>query len=101
MGTVNLPNDHDFTRITEFKHLTAQKHSGTSIVRKYPQAEGDPCYPIPRDENHALYQRYKTLAEAERGVYFVGRLAQYTYYNMDQVVASALAAARLSLQGKR
>ena len=90
VGTVNYPNKHDFTRITEFKYLTGQQHPGTSIVREYPEAEGDPYYPIPRTENHGLYQRYKALADEERNVYFVGRLAQYRYYNMDQVVAAAL-----------
>jgi UDP-galactopyranose mutase len=93
-GTVNYPNDHAYTRITEFKHLTGQKHSGTSIVREYPQAEGDPYYPVPREENHALYKRYEALAAAESNVTFVGRLAQYRYYNMDQVVGAALAAAK-------
>lgn len=89
-GTVNYPNDHDYTRITEFKHLTGQTCEGTSIVREYPCAEGDPYYPIPRPDNEALYQRYATLAEAEQNVVFLGRLAQYRYYNMDQVVAAAL-----------
>jgi UDP-galactopyranose mutase len=92
VGTVNYPNRYDYTRITEFKHLTAQDHSGTSIVREYPRAEGDPYYPIPRPDNEALYQKYKALAEAEPKTLFVGRLAQYRYYNMDQVVAAALKA---------
>lgn len=90
VGTVNYPNDHAFTRITEFKHLTGQEHSGTSIVREYPQSEGEPYYPIPRPENEALYRRYRELAQKEERVTFVGRLAQYRYYNMDQVVAAAL-----------
>lgn len=90
VAVVNYPNDHAYTRITEFKHLTGQSHPGTSIVREYPQAEGDPYYPVPRPENEALYQRYKTLAARESNVFFVGRLAQYRYYNMDQVVAAAL-----------
>jgi UDP-galactopyranose mutase len=94
VGTVNYPNDHDFTRITEFKHLTGQEHSGTSIVREYPQAEGEPYYPVPRTENELLFKRYEGLALAERDVTFVGRLAQYRYYNMDQVVGAALAAAQ-------
>ena len=89
-GTVNYPNRHAYTRITEFKHLTGQVAPGTSIVREYPQAEGEPYYPIPRADNEALYQRYAALGEAEHGVSFVGRLAQYRYYNMDQVVAAAL-----------
>jgi UDP-galactopyranose mutase len=91
VGTVNYPNDHDYTRITEFKHLTGQTHAGTSIVREYPTAEGDPYYPIPNPANEALFKRYEALAETESDVHFIGRLAQYRYYNMDQVVASALA----------
>jgi UDP-galactopyranose mutase len=94
VGTVNYPNDHAYTRITEFKHLTGQQHAGTSIVREYPQAEGDPYYPIPRTENELLFKRYEAMAAGERDVTFVGRLAQYRYYNMDQVVGAALAAAR-------
>lgn len=90
VGTVNYPNDHAYTRITEFKHLTGQKANGTSLVHEYPSAEGDPYYPIPRPENEALYKRYAEMAEATEGVTFVGRLAQYRYYNMDQIVASAL-----------
>ena len=94
VGTVNYPNDHAYTRITEFKHLTGQQHTGTSIVREYPQADGDPYYPVPSDASEALYKRYAALADAEKGVTFVGRLAQYRYYNMDQVVAAALTAAK-------
>lgn len=90
VGTVNYPNDHDFTRITEFKHLTGQKHTGTSIVREYPQHEGDPYYPIPTAENQELYAKYKQLAAHDQHVHFIGRLAEYRYYNMDQVVAAAL-----------
>ncbi|WP_252383543.1 UDP-galactopyranose mutase [Acinetobacter sp. WCHAc060006] len=90
VGTVNYPNDFDFTRITEFKHLTGQKHLSTSIVREYPTAEGDPYYPIPRDENEKLFKQYQALASAEENVTFVGRLAEYRYYNMDQVVGAAL-----------
>lgn len=90
VGTVNYPNDFDFSRITEFKHLTGQKHLSTSIVREYPTAEGDPYYPIPRDENEKLFKQYQALANAEENVTFVGRLAEYRYYNMDQVVGAAL-----------
>ena len=92
VGTINYPNSHDYTRITEFKHMTGDVCAGTSIVREYPQADGDPYYPIPRKDNEALFQQYKDLAAAETGVVFVGRLAQYRYYNMDQVVGAALAA---------
>jgi len=87
---VNYPNEHLYTRITEFKYLTGQEHSKTSIVYEFPQSEGDPYYPVPRKENAELYAKYKALADAEVGVHFVGRLATYKYYNMDQIVAQAL-----------
>lgn len=90
VGTVNYPNDFEFTRITEFKNLTGQKHSSTSIVREYPTSEGDPYYPIPRDENEKLFKQYQALANVEENVTFVGRLAEYRYYNMDQVIGAAL-----------
>lgn len=89
-AVVNYPNEHAFTRITEFKYLTGQEHPKTSIVYEFPQAEGDPYYPVPRPENAALYKKYKALADATPGVHFVGRLATYKYYNMDQVTAQAL-----------
>jgi UDP-galactopyranose mutase len=88
---INYPNEYAYTRVTEFKYLTGQEHAKTSIVYEYPQAEGDPYYPVPRAENAALYNRYRALADATHGVRFVGRLATYKYYNMDQVVAQALA----------
>jgi UDP-galactopyranose mutase len=88
-GTINYPNDYAFTRITEFKYLTGQKHSKTSIVYEFPTAEGDPYYPIPRPGNTMLYKKYEELAN-KTDTYFVGRLATYKYYNMDQVVAQAL-----------
>lgn len=87
---VNYPNDNLYTRITEFKYLTGQEHRKTSIVYEYPRAEGDPYYPVPRPENAELYAKYKALADETPGVHFVGRLATYKYYNMDQVVAQAL-----------
>jgi UDP-galactopyranose mutase len=90
-GTINFPNDHQYTRITEFKHLTGQKHPKTTVCYEYPQADGDPYYPIPRPANAALYAKYKELADATPNVLFVGRLGTYKYYNMDQVVAQALA----------
>lgn len=94
VGTVNYPLDGDYTRITEFKHLTGQQHSGSSIVREYSSAEGEPYYPIPRPENEALFKQYDALAKQTPNVSFVGRLAQYRYYNMDQVVGAALTTAR-------
>ena len=87
---VNYPNEHLYTRITEFKYLTGQEHPKTSLVYEYPRAEGDPYYPVPRPENAELYKKYQALANATKGVHFVGRLATYKYYNMDQVVAQAL-----------
>ncbi|HLL43601.1 MAG TPA: UDP-galactopyranose mutase [Segetibacter sp.] len=89
-GTVNYPNDYGFTRITEFKHLTGQKHDKTSVVYEFPEATGDPYYPVPRPENELLYKKYAALANQLTNTYFVGRLATYRYYNMDQVVAQAL-----------
>jgi UDP-galactopyranose mutase len=87
---VNYPNEHAYTRITEFKYLTGQEHSRTSIVFEYSRAEGDPYYPVPRPENMELYKKYQELAKQTPGVHFVGRLATYKYYNQDQVVAQAL-----------
>ena len=92
VGTVNYPNDYAYTRISEFKHLTGQRHPTTSVVYEYPRADGDPYYPVPRPENAALYKLYEAEAEAMTNVTFVGRLATYRYYNMDQVVGQALAA---------
>jgi UDP-galactopyranose mutase len=89
-----------YTRITEYKHLTGQQHPRTSITYEYPSAEGDPYYPIPREENQALYKKYEALADANPNVTFVGRLATYRYYNMDQVVGQALSAFR-KLERKR
>lgn len=89
-GTINFPNEHPYTRITEFKYLTGQKHHKTSIVYEYPKAEGDPYYPIPRPENAEIYKKYQGLANTMTNTYFTGRLATYRYYNMDQVVAQSL-----------
>ncbi len=95
VGTVNFPDEAvPYTRITEFKHLTGQTHPKTSLVHEYPSATGDPYYPVPRPENHALFKQYEALGRARSDVTFVGRLATYKYYNMDQVVGQALAAAR-------
>lgn len=94
VGTINYPNDFTFTRITEFKHLTGQNSLTTSIVREYPTAEGDPYYPIPSIKNEKLFKQYQELANKEKKVTFLGRLAEYRYYNMDQVVGAALVAAR-------
>jgi UDP-galactopyranose mutase len=92
-GCVNEPSHSvPFTRTTEYKHLTGQTHARTILSREFPQAEGEPYYPIPRPDNREQYRKYATLAAVQRTVTFVGRLAEYKYYNMDQVVASALSA---------
>jgi UDP-galactopyranose mutase len=99
VAVVNFPNDHKFTRITEFKHLTGQEHSGTSIIHEFPRSHGDPYYPVPNLANEELSKRYAELAKQHKDVLFVGRLAQYRYYNMDQVVDAALAASDRLLKG--
>jgi len=94
-AVVNYPNeDVPFTRISEYKYLTGQKAPNTTITYEYPSAEGDPYYPIPRPENQELFKRYEALADGTEGVTFVGRLATYRYYNMDQIVGQALATFR-------
>lgn len=98
VGTVNYPNQHRYTRITEFKHLTGQKHAGTSLVKEYPESEGDPFYPIPRAENQSIYEEYRALADDTKNTFFVGRLAEYKYFNMDQVVGSAISLIQTKIQ---
>ena len=91
---VNYPNDHEFTRIVEIKYATGQNLPSTTIVREYPQnfAPGrEPYYPIPAPDAKAVYSKYAERAVLERNVTFVGRLATYRYYNMDQIVGMALA----------
>jgi UDP-galactopyranose mutase len=99
-GTVNYPNEQAFTRITDFKYLTGQKHLKTAIVYEFPRAEGDPYYPVPRPENAEVYKKYQQLAESISNTFFVGRLATYKYYNMDQVVAQALTLFKKIMQGQ-
>ena len=90
-AVVNYTNSKDYDRVTEFKYLTGQIHPKTTVVYEYPvHSGGDPYYPIPRPQNAELYRKYKELADATPGVHFVGRLATYQYYNMDQVTAQAL-----------
>jgi UDP-galactopyranose mutase len=93
VATINHPaEDVPYTRVTEYRHLTGQRHTRSTLHYEHPSAEGDPYYPVPRPENRRLYERYARLAAAEPDVLFVGRLARYQYLNMDQVVAQALAA---------
>jgi len=90
---INYPNDHAYTRSVEIKHVTGQVHPGTVVSYETPTATGEPFYPIPRAEGSALYERYARLAESEcarRSVYFCGRLAQYRYFNTDEVITEAL-----------
>jgi UDP-galactopyranose mutase len=93
-ASVNYPQAHDYTRVTEHKYLTGQSHPKTTITYEFPTDKGDPYYPIPRPENAARYKLYEQLALAEQDVWFVGRLATYRYYNMDQVTGQALATFR-------
>jgi UDP-galactopyranose mutase len=94
VAVVNYPQTEQYTRVTEYKHLTGQVHPQTTITYEYPSDKGDPYYPVPRPENQELYKRYEALALATRDVWFVGRLATYRYYNMDQVVGQALSTFR-------
>ena len=97
VGTINYPNDYDFTRITEFKHFTYQKHPNTTIVKEFTQEHNKnikgkdiPYYPIPKKENVDIYEKYKEESNKYNNVFFVGRLAEYCYYNMDIVIHRAL-----------
>ena len=90
---LNYPNDYDYTRTTETKHITGQKHDNTVVMYEYPAATGEPFYPVPSEENQKQYKHYKVLADIEtkeRNVHFVGRLARYAYLNMDEVIEQAL-----------
>jgi UDP-galactopyranose mutase len=96
-GTVNYPNEYDFTRITEFKHLTGQQSEFTSIMKEYPQVydrgiagKDIPMYPVPKKESIELYERYKSIAEQHANIMFIGRLAEYRYYDMDAVIDRAM-----------
>jgi UDP-galactopyranose mutase len=91
---VNYPGPEAFTRTVELKHVTGQVSRSSNLVREFPAeyrpCESDPNYPIPGPESDSLAARYRELAEREPGVTFIGRLAQYRYLNMDQVVGAAL-----------
>lgn len=91
VAVVNYPNDNDFTRITEFKKLTGQEYPNKTIIMKeYPGFDDEPCYPYPTEEYKNKFEQYKKLMDKESDVIFIGRLAEYKYYNMDLVVKSAL-----------
>lgn len=92
-SVINYPNDFAYTRVFESKHVTAQKHPRTVLCYEYPQATGDPYYPVPSAEASSLYQKYAALAQEEsrkNNVIFVGRLAQYQYINSDEAIEKAL-----------
>src|SRR4051794_10483353 len=93
--SVNEPSeDVPYTRRTEFRQMTGQEsHDSSTYAVEYPRSEGDPYYPIPRDDTRALYRQYEALGDALPDVTFVGRLARYQYLNMDQVVGQALSTA--------
>ena len=97
---VNYPNEQPTRGSPSSSTSPASSTPKTSVVYEFPRAEGDPYYPMPRPENTALYKQYQALADATPDVHFVGRLATYKYYNMDQVVGQALALyARLAGRG--
>ena len=103
-GQINYPNDHDYTRTLEHKHLTGQKHRYTVVTTEWPEAyepgRNEPYYPVPAADTRAHYQRYRDLAEANSpGMILAGRLADYRYYNMDQAVNRALTLFRHRIMG--
>jgi UDP-galactopyranose mutase len=89
---INYPNDNDYTRITEPKHATGQKNAKTTIIKEYATWDGEPFYPIPNKQNQAIFEQYQkdTGMLEKEGVHFVGRLANYKYFNMDQAFENAL-----------
>lgn len=91
-AVINYPNDHEYTRIVEYKHFTGQKHRKTTISKEYPTWDGEPYYPVPSEENLKLFEKYQKEAEKleKKNIYFVGRLANYKYFNMDQAFKNAL-----------
>lgn len=104
-GTVNFTVSEDYTRITEFKHLTHQKAPRTTIMKEYPRAYTDPTtqtpyYAIINDENNAHYERYRKLTETLPNFYPLGRLAEYRYYNMDKIVGLALDLSKEIIAGR-
>lgn len=84
------PNDYDFTRITEFKKMTGQRSEKTTICKEYPCFDGEPYYPYPTDEWREKAEQYRMLSDKEKDTIFVGRLAEYKYYDMDDVIRRAL-----------
>ncbi len=95
-SVINYPNDNEFTRIVEYKYFTGQQHPKTTISKEfsmdYIPGVNEPYYPVPNPKNHEIYAKYQEEAKMleEKGIYFVGRLANYKYFNMDQAFKNAL-----------
>lgn len=95
-SVINYPNDHEYTRIVEYKHFTKQVHPKTTISKEiscdFIPGENEPYYPVPTKKNQEVYKKYQEEAQAleKEGIYFVGRLANYKYFNMDQAFKNAL-----------
>jgi UDP-galactopyranose mutase len=85
-----VSEDVPFTRVVEHKRLSGNNTEGTTVSFEYPNETDEPFYPVPASKNIALYEKYKALANKTENVKFIGRLAEYKYYNMDQVVLSVL-----------
>jgi UDP-galactopyranose mutase len=85
-----IGNEVEYTRVTEYKYLTAQKSESTTISYEFSEKEGEPFYPVPTEANRKKYNDYKRESEKIKNIIFCGRLAEYQYYNMDQVVANTL-----------
>lgn len=94
VGTVNYPQGEDYTRVSEYKHMTGQAHPKTTLTYEYPSVAGEPYYPIPKTENVELFRKYERLAMNTPNVWFVGRLASYRYFDIDEVTGQALATFR-------
>lgn len=94
IGQLNFPNDYEYTRITEFKYMTRQKTDSTTVAYEYPEifenSKNERYYPIPHEESQVVYRQYAELAAQEKNIYFIGRLPEYKYYNMDAIVIAAL-----------
>jgi len=93
-ATVNYPNDYSFTRITEFKHIHPVNSTKTTILKEYPQeyiiGKNTPYYPIFTDDNQEKYNKYLEYSKRFNNLVMVGRLAEYKYYDMDDIVERAL-----------
>jgi UDP-galactopyranose mutase len=90
---INYPNEFEYTRAVEIKHVTRQKHAQTAVTYEFPKSYGEPFYPLPTNDGKELYEQYRVLAGHEtfiNNVYFAGRLAEYTYINTDEAIARGL-----------